>query len=453
MARLKTYQDDLGKLLAPPQNLDAEKAILGAILLNTDAAVLNETLEHLHSEDFYVEAHRSIFQAIRDTAQANVAVDAISVSDRLDKNGKLEESGGMLYLGDLTSNAPSVAVSDHYRKIVKEKSQLRSLLHASVKIQKSIYETGEIDTALSVAESAVNQVAESRVAANDTSIKEIMVSVMEDFEQRKLGYNESKGHAIPYEDLGGRLGGLRNGEMIVLAARPSMGKTTFALNLIHDLGVNQQIPTLFFSLEMDQKRIVNNMVCLDSEIDSATWMNHTRNLDTRDHEKLMDSFARLESAPIFIDDEPSLTPTTLMAKLRRYKKENDLQACFIDYLQLMSSPEYTREGRTAEISHISRSIKAIARDLKIPIIALAQLNRAVEQRSEKRPVMSDLKESGSIEQDADAVLLLHRPDYYDPNDRPGQTDVILAKNRNGPTGISSLYYAREKCLFSNLEHE
>lgn len=423
--------------------------MLGAVLLDQDARDL--VLEKLQADDFYGESNRMIFNGALELATAGQQVDSITISDWLEKHGELDKCGGAAYLAELLSNIPGASVAEHYAEILLEKSGLRRLLQATMRIQQSIFESGEMKEALETAETAITEISEKRIKNNRTALTDIIDEVVKDYSDRRLGKEDSR---LPcdYPDLQKLLGGFRGGEMIILAARPSMGKTTFALNLMYDLCVMHRKPVVFFSLEMGAKQIGNNLVCRDSGIDSHIWQNQTQNLKREEMAILDKTFARLAKAPLHIDDDPWLTPGSLHAKLRRYKKDKNIQAVFIDYLQLMNAPDHqSRDGRNNEITHISRMVKGIAREMELPIIALAQLNRGLEGRSNKRPAMSDLRDSGSIEQDADVIMLLHRADAYNENDRPGEADVNVAKHRNGPTGNVVLNYIKNRCLFLSRE--
>ncbi len=446
-----------------PQNIEAEKAVLGALLMDEDAR--DDLIQALQDKDFFAPAHRLIFATAKDLLVRGIQVDLVTVSDELGKQGgadrpglpdylkiawpAYQKAGGSAYLAELTANLPGISVALHYASIVREKSELRHLLHITLKTQESVLQEGEVDKALDLAESELSKLRDRRLRGNRHKISDIIESVVGEYDKRMLGTSESAGLHVHYSDLMNFLGGFRSGEMIIIAARPSVGKTTFALNLLYDFSLMQNLPAILFSLEMGREQIGNNLVCRDADLDSHVWMNKTRSLDAAQKTRLTQAFDRLSKTPLWIDDDSGLTPSMMHAKLRRYQRENGLRIAFIDYLQLMY-PDVRRQNREEEMREISRSIKGVARDLKIPVVALAQLNRQVEARGGKKPAMSDLRESGSLEQDADLILLLHRPDSYETTDRPGEVDVIVAKNRNGPTGTATLFYTREKCRFENF---
>lgn len=435
------------KNIAPPYHLEAEKAVLGAMLSGDET--LDSLLLELSAEDFYGEANMAIFTACQELATSGMRVDSIVLSDHLQKKGELEKSGGMSYLAELASELPTLAGVNHYVSIVKEKSRLRKLLQATFDIQMEIAQSGEFSSAVEVAEKMISGISEAQTEGKKNKVSDFMQEIVEDYERRMAGEAGATGLGCHFDDLMWILGGFRPGELIVIAARPSVGKTTFALNLIHDFAVHQKQPVALFSLEMGQKEIGNNLICMDASIDSDLWRNKTRSLEENDRRRLGQTFDQLSKAPILIDDEAYLTPAILHAKLRRYLREHKIKAAFVDYMQQMSSPEYSKENRAQEISHISRSLKRLAREFSIPIIAMAQLNRAVEGRSDKKPHLADLRESGSIEQDADVVMLLHPMEEYDINERSVDIDVIVAKHRNGKRGTAKLHFERHMFRFEN----
>lgn len=436
----------------PPQHLESEKSVLGAMMLSEDC--LHEMLELLDAEDFYAPAHRKIFEVMRKLSPMGKAVDHIMVHDELLKQGTLEEVGDALFIADLTLNVPTLSNASYYAGIVKEKSQLRQLLHLTMDLQEKIFDQEDANAAYEHAESHLMKLSEKRVHENSSDIGSLITDAMSNFMKRQEGDEEQKGLTCHYYGLMKMLNSFGGGEMIIVAARPSMGKTSFGLNLMLDMAIRQHGSTAFFSLEMGANQIANNMICMESSTDGNFWRNPTSAIQEDDHDRIAKGVERISSAKIIIDDEPFLTPIILRSKLRRYVKEHKVDIVFIDYLQLMTAPEVSsKEGRTQEMSHISRSLKSIAKELNIPIVALAQLNRAVESRAGNRPKMADLRESGSLEQDADSIILLHRPDYYNPDDRPGEVDVILAKNRNGETGTAPLSFVKNMMRFENLSHE
>jgi replicative DNA helicase len=435
---------------SPPSHIEAEKAILGAMMLNSDCYY--EMLEALKKEHFYSNAHREIFQVMEELSAEGKPVDHILVYNEFQKKGTSGNVGGAVYIAGLTQNVPTLSSLSHYADIVKSKSHLRNLLKLSKDIQEKIFASENGDEVFNFAEGGLTELGENRVKSNSNDIKSLMDMALANFNSRLDGNNENKGLTSKYHNLMRMLNGFRAEEMLVIAARPSMGKTSFALNLMLDFAIHQQAPAVLFSLEMGSLQIANNMLCIEASMDGKFWQNPDAAISDRDSERINRAYERISESNIIIDDDPQLTPNTLRTKLRRYKKEFGVRVAFIDYLQLMEAPGHGgRDGnRTQEMTYISRSIKSIAREQKLPVIALAQLNRSVESRQGNKPRMSDLRESGGIEQDADAVMLIHRPDYYNKEERPGEADIILAKNRNGETGDAAMMFIRNMMRFENL---
>ncbi|MBF0244378.1 MAG: replicative DNA helicase [Planctomycetes bacterium] len=434
-----------------PQHVEAEKAVLGAMMIHEN--IYDESLVTLKPEDFFLPAHQKIYRAIQTLTSEGIPSDQLSVENQLGKLKELEGVGGSDYLFLLTSTIPSQSGVGHYSRIIKEKSRLRRLIAATHEIRESATMKEDFMASMELAEARLTSLSDESVRKSSEKIDNIMQKVVSGYESRSRGDNSSLGIQTHFHDLGRIVGGFRPDELIIIAARPSMGKTTFALNLMTDFAM-RGVPCMLFSLETPKEQLVSNMVCSRALIDGNVWKNRTKDLKPEEISRLKRCFGDLAEAPIFIDDDPVLTPVVLRTKLRRYHREQHLGAVFIDYLQLMSAPEISsREGRTQEISHISRSVKALARDLKIPIFALAQLSRGVEHRVGNKPKMADLRESGSIEQDADLIMLLFRPEYYDEKERPGEADVIIAKHRNGPTGTTSLRFLSNMMRFENMAKE
>ncbi len=437
---------------SPPNHIDAEKAVLGAMMLDEER--LHEMLELLETEHFYAPSHRKIFEVMKELSPLGKRIDHLLVYAEFKKNGNVAEVGGASYIAGLTQNVPTLANASHYAVIIKEKSYLRMLLNLTMKIQNQVFTSENADEVYELAESNLMKLSEKRIKKNSNDIASLMEQAMVNFNDRIDGNNQNKGLTCKYWSLMKMLNGFRGGEMLVIAARPSMGKTSFALNLILEFAIRQDAPAAFFSLEMGALQIANNMLCIESSTDGNFWNNPDAAISEGDTERISRGIERIAGAKIIIDDDSFLSPQILRSKLRRYIKEHGVKVVLIDYLQLMSAPEIgSRDGRTQEMSHISRTLKSISREMDIPVIALAQLNRGVESRQGNKPRMSDLRESGSIEQDADAVMLIHRPDYYNPDEKPGEAEVILAKNRNGETGTAPFMFIRNMMRFENLSNE
>lgn len=433
----------------PPNHIEAEKAVLGSMMLDEDC--LHQMLEMLLDTDFYVPSHRKIFEVIKALSPLGNRVDHLLVYDEFTKNGKAEEVGGATYIASLTMDVPAISNAEHYAKIVKEKSHLRNLMKLTMKVQERIFSSEDADDAFELAESELLKLSEARVKQQSQDITSLMQLAMSNFTDRMDGNIQNKGLRCKYHQLMKMLNGFRGGEMLIIAARPSMGKTSFALNLMLDFAVREGAPAVLFSLEMGALQIANNMLCIESSTDGNFWNNPNEAITEADSERIHQGIERISKSNIIIDDDPYLTPSILRSKLRRYIKEVGIKVVLIDYLQLMNAPEVSsKDGRAQEMSMISRSLKSISRELDIPVLALAQLNRSVESRQGNKPRMSDLRESGSIEQDADAIMLIHRPDYYNPEERPGESEIILAKNRNGETGSAHLAFIKNMMRFENL---
>lgn len=450
------YNDDQPDLFSgrvPPQNLEAERAVLGAMLLNEDA--FHDMLEMLDSEYFYASSHRKIFAALRQIQPLGKPGDAVILMETLKENGELEAVGGATYLGDLTSDVPTIRNVSHYGTIVKNQYQLRELCRTTSLLTEEIFNGCSVEEAYEKAQSDIHRLADGRLQNIGEDFSDMLTRAFDDFNTRLHGESEEEGLIPPWPSLRRLVQAFRGGEMIVIAARPSMGKTSFALNLMIDLATRQKAPTVMFSLEMQAIQITNNILCIDAGIDGTKWKKPTEPISEKEQKNIFSSVERLRESKIFIDDDPELKPSTLRAKLRRMRREmNGLGAIVIDYIGLMKDDPGNlskQDGRTQEISNISRQLKALAKEFNVPLFALAQLNRSVESRSEKVPRMSDLRESGSIEQDADVVILLNRPEYYsiDQNNpiRPGEADIIVAKNRHGDVGVAELMFIKNMMTF------
>lgn len=434
----------------PPQNLDAEQSTLGSMLLEKDA--IYKGAELLRPDDFYREAHRVIFEVVVHLANKGEPVDIITVSEELKQRGMLDKVGGAAYLTQLANFVPTAANVEHYAHIVAEKSLLRSIITVATNIVKMGYEgTEEVDVILDRAEKEIFEISQKRNIKGFVSLRSILVETFERIEKLYESKGGVTGLPTGYPDLDRMTAGLQPSDLIILAARPSMGKTTFALNLGSFAAVELKIPAIIFSLEMSKEQLALKLLCSEAGVDNQRI--RTGTLKDDDWPKLSQALGRLSDAMLFIDDTPGISALEIRAKTRRIKAEHGLGLIIIDYLQLMQSRSRS-ENRQQEVSEISRSLKALARELNVPVIALSQLSRAVEQRTDKKPGLADLRESGSLEQDADIVGFLYREDYYNPEtDRKNITELIIAKQRNGPVGSIDFYFQKEFSKFQSLARQ
>ena len=436
----------------PPQNLDAEKSVLASILIDNDN--MARALEVLTPEDFYKLGHARIFQAMVGLYERAEPIDLITVTNYLAKAEELETLGGALYLSELVSEIPTSANIVYHCKIVKEKSVLRTLIKAAAEITSLCFEEEYfIDETLDRAEQLVFSISEHRVKTSFVPVKDVIkdtIQLVHNLFDRKEGIS---GLPTGFIDLDMLTTGFYPGDLIILGARPSMGKTALCLNIAQQVGIQEQMPVAIFSLEMSKEQLVMRILCSEAEVDSKKIRSghHSR----EDFLKLTNAASRLSEAKIFIDDSNN-SVLEMRAKARRLKSEHGLGLVIIDYLQLMSSTRGGKgnESREREIAEISRSLKALAKELNVPIIALSQLNRGVEARVDKRPNLSDLRESGAIEQDADVILFLYRDEYYNTDDKSnkGLVELDLAKQRNGPTGVVKLTFIHEYTTFRNYSN-
>ena len=434
-----------------PESLAAEAAVLGSMLI--DAGCISQIVELLKAEAFYRIEHQMIFEAIIGLYEKNrgEGLDAVLLRDELEKRKQLGEVGGVEYLAKVVESVPSSANVMYYANIVKDKQLLREIIVAAGEILDEAYdEAGETSQKLDEAERKIFAVTDKNISGAASELKDLVISAYELIEKRKGGH--VTGLATGYYELDELTCGLQNGEMIIVAGRPSMGKTSLALNIAEHLGVAEKVPTAIFSLETGRQQLAERFLCSKSSIDAQLVRKGM--LSTEDYQKLVEACGSLSEAPIYIDDTAGLTPLALRAKARRLKSQHDIQCIIVDYLQLMSLGVGRIESRQQEITAISRYIKALARELNIPVVVLSQLNRSPEGREGHRPRMSDLRESGSIEQDADVVMLLHREDYYHRGEKDYQqsnaAEIIIAKQRNGPTGLVGLMFREQFTRFENV---
>lgn len=432
----------------PPQNIEAEQAVLGAMLIKKEA--IAEVQEILQPDDFYREAHRIVYEAMVQLQNNDEAVDLVTLTEQLRKSEQLDKIGGLAFITQLANAVPTAANVVYHAKIVKEKAELRSLINAATAIASAAYEDNiDVENIMDDAEKKILAVANRQNGGAFESMKSI---VMRTFERINVLY-ESKGGltgiSSGFKDLDKLTAGLQKSDLILVAARPSMGKTAFTLNIASYVGTHGG-KVAFFSLEMSKEQLMQRMLCAEGGIDATKL--RTGQLDTQEWNKLVHVADTLSRAPIYIDDTAGITVMELRSKARRLKAEHGLDLIIIDYLQLMQGrPSKNGDNRQQEISEISRSLKALARELDVPVIALSQLSRSVESRQIKKPMLSDLRESGSLEQDADIVMFLYREDYYDKDtENKNITDIIVAKHRNGPVDTISLFFQKEYTKFRDL---
>ncbi len=431
----------------PPHNHEAEQAVLGSVLI--DPSVLATVSEQLKPEDFYRQGHQRLFQTMLEISGRGEPVDLITLTSELQKNRYLEEVGGVSYLTELADRVPTAANVAYYAQIVEEKAILRRLIRTATQIATSGYSGGdEVAHIIDEAERKILQISQRRVRQGFIPIRDALMETFERIE--KLHYNKGALTGIPtgYPDLDRMTSGLQKSDLIILAARPSMGKTAFALNLAQNIAVRYEKPVAIFNLEMSASQMVQRMLSAEGNIDASVF--RTGQLSEEDWEKLTMTISALAEAPIYIDDTPGITVFDIRAKLRRLQAEHGLELVLIDYLQLIEGTG--RDNRQQEIAEISRSLKLLARELNVPVIALSQLSRAVEQRQDKRPMLSDLRESGSLEQDADIVAFLYRDDYYnEETEKKNIVEVLISKHRNGPVGKVELLFLKNYSKFLSLE--
>lgn len=431
----------------PPHDIEAEQAILCSMLMDRDAIITAH--EHLKKDDFYRADHQAIYSAMIELFLKNTPVDMITLKDKLTDQGIYENIGGFSYITSLATATSTSAHIKYYIDIITKKSTLRNLITLSNEIGELSYSGREdIDTILDKAEKGVFSIVRNRDTEDFSHISDILVNSLEKIEQIYMSKETITGVPTGFIDLDYKTAGLQKSDFILIAARPSMGKTAFALNIAQHVAVRKHIPTAIFSLEMSKEQLINRLLCAEAAIDAQKL--RTGSLQDQDWTAIVQAIGPLSDAPMYIDDTPSISIAELRAKCRKLKLEKNLGLVMIDYLQLMTAGHKV-ESRQQEISEISRSLKALARELDAPVIALSQLSRACEARSDRRPMLSDLRDSGAIEQDADLVAFLYRDEYYHPEtEKKNQAEVIIAKQRNGPTGTVDLAWLSQFTKFTNL---
>jgi len=444
---------DTDRLNVPPNSLQAEQALLGGLMLDTGA--WERIADAVGETDFYRPDHRLIFAAIRTLAERSAPCDAVTISEHLESRGQLVDAGGLGYLGTLVKDTPSAANVAEYAKIIRERALLRDLIQAGNEIAASAYQTDGrvISDLVDEAERKVFGIAErgQRRGTGFKRLKDVLGDTVDRLDLLHQAEGDITGISTGFHKLDYLTAGLQRGDLVIIAGRPSMGKTTLAVNIAENAALGHGLPTAIFSMEMAIEQLAFRMISSLGRVDQS----HLRNgrFADEDWPRINGAIQQMAEAPIFIDDAPALTPTEVRARSRRLQREHGLELIVVDYLQLMQVAG-TTENRATEISEISRSLKALARELRVPIVALSQLNRSVEQRTDKKPVMSDLRESGAIEQDADLIVFIYREEVYDANTpRKGIADINIAKQRNGPTGEFQLTFLGKFTKFENYVPE
>ncbi|MBI2607702.1 MAG: replicative DNA helicase [Candidatus Doudnabacteria bacterium] len=436
----------------PPQNIEAEQSVLGSLLLDKDAVI--KIADTCTADDFYDDKHAVIYRTILKLFDERASIDILTVSNKLDEGGHLDRIGGMSYLTTLVNAVPSSAHVVHYANIVKRKGTLRRLISQASEIVSLGYQEGiDLETILDEAEQKLFAVSQKSLKQNFVPISEILHETFDRLDELHRDKGKLRGLPTGFNDLDNKLGGLQKSDLVILAARPSMGKTSLALDMVRNAAITSKHPVAVFSLEMSKDQLVDRLLAAEADVD--LWKMRTGRLSDigpdNDFERIGHALGRISEAPIYIDDSGTLNIMELRTKARRLQAEHDLDLIIVDYLQLMQGR--SSENRVQEVSEISRSLKALARELNVPVLALSQLSRAVEQRGgDKKPQLSDLRESGSIEQDADVVMFIYRDEMYTGADsrKPHIADILIRKHRNGPTGEVELFFDAEKTSFKNL---
>lgn len=432
----------------PPQNTEAESSVLGCLMLDRDGII--KIADKLSSGDFYDNRNKLIYQAAITLFEKNIPIDLLTISNALEEAGQLEKAGGSSYLTSIASAVPNSAHLQYYAGIIQKKGTLRRLIEAGTDITRMSYaEDDEIENILDQAEKKIFEVSQKNLKQNFVPISDILHETFERIDELHKEKGKLRGVPTGFTDMDKLLGGMQKSDLIILAARPSMGKTSLALDLIRNSSVKYKTPTAVFSLEMSKDQLVDRL--LASQADVSLWKIRTGNLSESDFEKIGEAMGTLSEAPIFIDDQAGSNIMEIRTKARRLQQEHKIGLVVIDYLQLMSGK--STDNRVQEVSEISRSLKILARELNIPVLALSQLSRGVENRPDKVPQLSDLRESGSIEQDADVVMFIYREDMYkgDESKTPNIAEVHVKKHRNGPTGKVELFFDKDKTSFRNLD--
>ncbi len=434
----------------PPQSLEAEQSVLGSLLLDKDAVIKVGDL--LTPDDFYRDDHRNIYLAMLKLFEKRMPIDIVTISDELENAGQFEAIGGATYLTTLVNGVPTASHVVHYAEIVQQKATLRRLIGAANKITALGYnEDGDTSSVLDMAEQSLFSVSQKYLKQNFIPIKDILAETFERIDELHKNKGVLRGVPTGFRDLDNVLSGFQDSDLIIIAARPSMGKTAIVTNIAAHAAIKEKRSIGFFALEMSRDQLADRLISLESGVDS--WRIRTGNLTDEDFPKIGYAMGTLAEAPLYIDDSPSLNIMEIRSKCRRLQMEHGLDLVIVDYLQLMEGRlRSNSDNRVQEISEISRSLKTLARELNVPVVALSQLSRAVESRPDKRPMLSDLRESGSIEQDADVVIFIYRDDYYHKDsDRKGVSELLVRKHRNGPIGDVELMFIPEQTRFRTID--
>jgi replicative DNA helicase len=432
--------ETIGPDRLPPQNLDAERSVLGSMLRDND--VIDVVTQLITAESFYLDAHRKIFQAISDLRdKGGQPVDLVILAEELIKRNQMEDVGRAPYLAELWDAAPTAANAEYYAKIVRDKAIVRSLIHAGTEILRDAYQQNQpAEELLEGAERKILDVAQVGVTGQTITLEQAIAETYRRIDDRASGKQQAGGLPTGFADLDEITAGLHDGELIIIAARPSVGKTSFALGITRNIIVKEKAAVFFVSLEQSRIELAERLLCAQSRVDSHRLRKGT--LSSDDMDRLIDAGGVLRNGKLFIDDSPVQSMLRIAANARRLKLRHGIKLLVIDYLQLIE-PDNRRDPRQEQVAQISRRLKALAKELQIPLLALAQVNRSSEDRQDHRPRLADLRESGSLEQDADTVIILHRPDRYEPGQHEGIIEVIIGKQRNGPTGEITLAYLKQ----------
>ena len=431
----------------PPQNVDAEMSVLGGMMLSKDA--IADVIEILRSADFYRPAHASVYEVVIELFGRGEPADAVTVGAELKKKGELERIGGLPYLHTLVATVPTAANAAYYARIVREQAQLRSLVEAGTRIVQLGYTTdgADVEGLINLAQSEVFAISEQRQTTDYTTLEEIVPDLYEELERNANRDGGLDGVPTGFSELDSKLNGLRAGQMIIIAARPGGGKSTLAMDICRSAAVHNNMASAYFSLEMNRTELSMRLLAAESKVFLDRMIKGE--LETRDWQAIARTLDKISQAPLIVDDSPNMTMGEIRAKSRRMKQQHGIQLIVIDYLQLLTSGGKAVESRQQEVSEFSRSIKLLAKELEIPIVAVAQLNRDSERRNDRRPQVADLRESGSLEQDADVVLLIHRDDMFNKDsDRRGLAEIIIGKQRSGPTGTLELEFQGQYARFA-----
>ncbi|MFW2512593.1 replicative DNA helicase [Demequina sp. SO4-13] len=431
----------------PPQNVEAEQSVLGSMLLSKDA--MADVIESVRGDDFYKPAHETIFDIAVKLYNSGDPVDALTVSAELQRTNQLGRIGGAEYLHTLIAIVPSAASAGYYARLVREQSILRRLVEAGTRIAAMGYDSDgvEVDMVVDGAQAEIFSVTERRNSEDYLAIGDVMEQTLEQVEASSNRDGQMLGIPTGFRDLDELTGGFQAGQMIVLAARPAIGKSTLGLDIARSASIKHGKPSVIFSLEMSREEITKRMLSAEAGVKLSKLTKGP--MGPNDWERLAQTAAKVSKAPLFIDDSPNMSLMEIRAKCRRLKQQHGLELVVVDYLQLMSSGRKV-ESRQQEVSEFSRALKLLSKEIEVPVIAISQLNRGAEQRTEKRPMLSDMRESGAIEQDADIVILLHRDDAYDRDNRPGEADFIVAKHRAGPTDTIAVAFKKDYAHFADM---